>query len=232
MSIITGIPRRGLTLESGRLAALRAELRDDPETASDPALQEMARVLGRPAHELMVSISGSDGETRLAFAIEGPTAVVTMARPGATAELAVVTADSIPGIIALAAELGPAPFIDEPDILVDLGELEGYLAGPRPPRSERSGETGSRAASVFAEPGVRNWSAYLAGVGDGEGERLLLDVVGGAGIGWWVLDVGESGARLIRTRAALIWETLCRLAAGGGVDAVNPEAEAESETPA
>lgn len=209
MSVVTGIPRTGLVLEPGRLASLRT----DPLTETDPAIPELARVLDAPSGELLVSISGEAGETRLACAIEGPTAVVTMARPSETAELAVVTSDSIPGIIALAAGLGPAPFVEEPEPRATIGELEGYLSGARPPSE---GDEVSAAARVFAHPGVRSWSAYLTVTGpDAATDRMLLDVVGGAGIGWWILDIEGEDARLIRTRAAHIWSMLCGIAARG-----------------
>lgn len=205
MRITVGTPRQGMILEEGRLEALQTSR----DSADDAVMQQVLRVVDQPSCEIALEISGPAGSRRVSFAIGEGIASVVMARPGHPGELAAVTMDSVPGVVARATGLGPAPYVEDPDFKIPEADVDALMADP-PVVSERLMR--HPIGEVLTGNVWQVWTAWVSTLQpDGEVRGERLDIVGAAGLGWWMLVPGRNKVRVTRTRALSVWMMMCEL---------------------
>lgn len=203
MRVVVGTPRDGLVLSTGRLHALQG---DTNLAADDPVLGDVLSVLEDPDMELLVEVVGGRGPRRVAVATGAGIAAVVMSRQGRDAELAAVTPDSIPAVLARTIGLGPAPYRAGEPVIVPADDVEQLATSLQVSPALASSVLGS-ALSSSTWSLCRMQVSVVSAEGDVAGSRV--DVLGAAGVGWWLLESVESGTRVARTTATDLWRMLC-----------------------
>jgi hypothetical protein len=203
MKIFAGTPHEGLTLEGH----VEEQFYDPSHNSGDEVLEEVKRTLRSPQVELFVNRGGPRGSRTVFFAVGEKLTSVLMSRPDQPQQVAAVTHESIPGIIARTVELGPAPFREGKSSSLSGRDFETLINNP----SEAAGIVGDRAfEKLFTRD---NWSMWYlqrsAPSVDGGVDYDRLDIVGATDHGWWILEPGGSRVQSERTRAATIWAMLC-----------------------
>lgn len=203
MKISVGTPSDGLTLEGEDLN----KFYDTTVTFDDQVTEEVRRTLREPAAEFFVNKSGPDGTRSLLFAIGENLTSLVMTRPDQPQQVAAVTAESVPAIIARTVGLGPAPFIEERPHSMAMNDFEKLMTSP----ADALQIAGKRSfGRLFTR---ENWSLWYiqfsAPAPDGTVETDRFDVIGAKDHGWWFLDTEGRRVQSERTRAAIIWSMLC-----------------------
>lgn len=205
MRVGIGVPRNGLILTEGRLETMRG----DPDALSDDVLRETMRTLDDPVAEILLDVAGPRGRRRVTFAVGDRLATVIMSRPERPAELAAVTPDSVPAVIARTVRLGPAPATDDPVSTVPLGDIEALTA---PPHRVSRALAVSPVNRALATGWWNLWSVQASALDDAhEAVGVRMDVIGAAGHGWWLLDDDDDSVTLTSARASDLWSLLCGL---------------------
>ncbi|WP_016907718.1 hypothetical protein [Streptomyces xiaopingdaonensis] len=206
MRLNAGTPRDGIVLTEGRLEALRNAPPDD-----DPVATAALTVLDDPLAEVVVEATGPDGRRAAAFALGAELCSVILTRPTHDPELAAVTPESIPAVVARTVGLGPAPYVDTPPLTVPEADIDALAV---PPPQVSSALAAHPVGTALREGPWRLWRLQAAAPseeGDGSALGARLDVLGARGYGWWVLEESAQGVLLSPTTATALWRGLSGL---------------------
>lgn len=204
MRVQIGVPPIRLTLDEG--------LEDQPlivNPGDDAVALEVNRTLESPLVEIVVFGVGPNAAPRLFFAVGERLAVAVFHTPPKRAELAAVTRDSIPAIIADTIPLGPGP-LNAPASLRISNKDFAALARDEPVVSGRLAR--SAMGPTLASGDWSVWGIQVAKPEqDGEVSATRLDIIGARGHGWWILENKRTQFHAEAARAAEIWALLSLL---------------------
>lgn len=203
MKIHVGIPRDGLVLDERRIRLLEGS----PEAHNDPVLQAALRALQTPSREASLETSGPASQRRISFAYGPDLVAVLLARQDRPLELAAITHDSVPAVIAKTLGLGPARAPEAHVLSVANAEI---VALTRPPFAVTGGLSDSPLGRRLAEKswGVARFETRLHSSQDRDADEASFEILGAAQTGWWWIKRGRRHASLVPTRPAMIWGLL------------------------
>ena len=205
MRLHEGIPREGLVVEGATLA----ELQRDAAGQNDPVFQAAVAALQHPVREAVVEVTGPVGDRRLVFSFGEDVVAVLMARPGKPAELAAVTPDAVPAVIAKTIGLGPGLALEGEAFTVPVGDVEALTAPPYAFAGDMA-ESALGLALSGKQWGMTRFETVITDASGAE-DQFGIELIGAAGTGWWWIEREEWSATVTPSRAAMAWSLFCGL---------------------